>query len=147
MAIVDDNHVAENYTSLKKLRPLLCSLAVPPKGPVRVKACETCEAQCAYGRQYVKLHKLEKEQKEEPPVRASADQKTYTEQLEDAIAKRVQAEKCAAEMVEKCKELEKQLMDANQRAAEAQAKYSRTSYQLMKMKARMYDMEHDEEED
>lgn len=147
MPIVDASHVAENVKTLKKLREYLCSAAVPPSGPVRVKMCEKCEAQCAYGRRYVELYRAEKAPKEEAPVRTSVDQKTAAEQLAEALTRREQAERCAAEMVEKCKELEKQADEANQRAAEAQARYSRASYQLMRLKAKLYDMEHPEEDD
>lgn len=80
-------------------------------------------------------------------MRVSVDRQTAAEQLADAIAKREQAERCAAEMVEKCKELEKKADEANQRAAEAQARYSRARYQLMRLKAKLYDMEHPEEDD
>lgn len=147
MPIVDANHVAENVKTLKKLREYLCRAAVPPSGPVRVTVCEKCESQCAYGRQYLKLYRAEKDKKEEAPVKTSVDQKTAAEQLEEAITRREQAERCAAEMVEKCRELEKKIDEANQRAAEAQARYSRASYQLMRMKAKLYDMEHPEEDD
>lgn len=147
MPIVDANHVAENVKTLKKLREYLCRAAVPRRGPVRVTVCEKCESQCAYGRQYLKLYLAEKDKKEEAPVRTSVDQKTAEEQLADAIAKRERAERCAAEMVEKCREMEKKLDEANQRAAEAQARSSRASYQLMRLKAKLYDMEHPEEDD
>lgn len=147
MPIVDASHVAENVKTLKKLREYLCSAAVPPSGPVRVTVCEKCESQCAYGRQYLKLYRAEKAKKEEAPVRVSVDQQTAAEQLADAIAGREQAERCADKMVEKCKELEKKAEEADRRAAEAQAKCSRTSYQLMRLKAKLYDMEHPEEDE
>lgn len=127
MAIVDANHVAENVKTLKKLREYLCSAAVPQSGPVRVTVCEKCESQCAYGRQYLKLYRAEKAKKEEAPVKTPVDQKTYTEQLKDAIDQRMQAEKCAAELLGKCKELEqackaseKKAEDAILRAAESE---------------------------
>lgn len=197
MGVLDESYVAENINDLKKLRTYLCDLAAPARGPVKIKVCRDCEAQCAYGKRYVKLWTEQKS--EEAAANPKPDNSSLSAELEAERRKREEAEKVAAELLQKCMELEqacraaekkaedailraaeservaagmlekcrraaeveqlvedlrerikeqgKRAEDALAQRAEAQAETERCRYRLIRFKAKLYDLEHPDEDD
>ena len=197
MVAIDEHYDAENINDLKKPRTYLCDLAAPSRGPVKIKVCRDCESQCAYGKRYVKLwteHKSEEAAANPKPENSSLSAELEAERrkreeaekvaaellqkcmeleqacrdaekkAEDAILRAAESERISAGMLEKCrrgaeleqivedlrgriKELEKRAVDEMYRREEAEAETERCRMKLIRFKARLYDMEHPEDND
>lgn len=136
----------EEIRELNKLREYLCTMAhVPRSAKVNVEACRKCRL-CGYGREYVRrwdaLKKREKEDEEMPTVKKPVDEMTLQEQLEQERKRCEEINKINTELASAVQTLEKQLEDAKQKAAEDHIEIQSLRLDVMRLKARIFDVEH-----
>lgn len=145
--------------SMSALKSYLCSMPKRPGGKVDAETCRRCESSCAFGRRYVCLYdageqpvpkkynkKKAKEDTQMPVNKKSCDQVTLQEQLEAKLSENLTLVDAQKKLLADLKEMEEKLIKAQMAYTEEYTARKRIQLQLYKLKARLYDMEHPEEE-
>ena len=136
----------EEIKELGKLRTYLCTEAhVPRTATVNVEACRKCRL-CAYGREYVKrwdaLKQKEKETEEMAATKKPVDETTLQEQLEQERKRCEEINKINTELASTVQTMEKQLEDAQHKAAEDHVEIQGLRLDVIRLKAKIFDVEH-----
>lgn len=154
---------AEDLHTIDELTPYLCTAAVVRGGPPEKRGpqpevCRKCESQCAYGRKLVHMwdagvRTARKGAAKMPRTKKSADQMTLQEQLEAKIQECIQLHDANKTMISEVLELTHDLEEARERLAKAEAELVKmsqarqeTQVELWKLKAMLYDKEHEWED-
>lgn len=159
----DQTTYADDMDTLDKLKKHLCREAIKPGVGVNVEVCRNCESQCAFGRKYVHLWdagerpvkrgrpKAERADLREgenmPSVRKSCDEVTMQEQLEAKLRENMELLDVNRKLLDDLKAVDEQLAEVSRELDARQAKCKAQQTELWKLKARLYDMEHPEEDD
>lgn len=149
----DGIEYAEDISSMRILEKKLCDAAVinrySKRSYVDVETCRGCRG-CGYGKRYVQLYDRQKEKKkkeaaEMATTKKSASELTLQEQLEQERAKVQELSKTCMELGNGVEKLEKDLEQANGRLAENHVTIEFQRLNILKLKARLYDLEHPED--
>lgn len=138
----------EEVKELDKLREYLCTLAhVPRTSTVNVEGCRKCRL-CGYGREYVRrwdaLKKKEKEEPQMPTSKRPVNELTLEETLEQERKRCEELNESNVRLVNSLQLAEKKLEEANRRATEEHIEAEVLKMTVIRLKARMFDMEHPE---
>lgn len=164
----------EDITKLRKLKAYLCSMARPAGRRTDAEIADTCREceSCAYGKQFVKLFDEQRGKETMATAKKAADEMTMQEQLEQKIkecrsltVRLEQQEKKAKELAEALLQKEEENKDlggqisqlstglvelsrkneiAEQRERESGQEIAALALQILKLKAAVYDLEHDD---
>lgn len=153
-------HYADDLNTIEELAPYLCTAAVVRGGPPQKRGpqpevCRACEAQCTYGRKLVRLWDAQQKEGAEkmPRAKATADQMTIQEQLEAKMQECMQLHAANHTMMTEVRELSAELAEAKEALAKREEELNKLHAErreaqiaLWKLKARLYDKEHEWED-
>lgn len=145
----EETLTAEQVKSMDALKRYLCSLAYVPgaRGSknVRVDACRNCDCKCGYGKEYVRRYDLQQEAEKMGTIKKSVDQMTTQEQLEAKIKECEELTKVNLNLAKRCEDLEERQRDAARKLTENHVEIEMYKMRVMRLKAKLYDMEHQED--
>lgn len=139
-------HFPEQFRRMERLREYLCTEALPPHGEVNVEACRKCGI-CNYGKRYVELYDQSQKKKEEPQMATTkrpVNELTLEETLEQERKRCEELNESNVRLANSLQLAEKKLEEANRRATEEHIEAEALKMTVIRLKARIFDMEHPE---
>lgn len=167
---------SEDIWEMRKLKPYLCAMACPGGKRTDDVVAETCRkcGNCGYGKQFVKLFDRQKGAERMASVKKAADEMTLQEQYEQKLKEnrsltvRLEAQEKKtkelvealtlkaqenAELSEHITQMSKGLQDLGRKLEAAEAREKESSHemkvmalQIIRLKAEIYDLEHEDED-